>query len=282
MYYNPGFAGAEGVTKFTALHRSQWAGYEPTFGDGGAPTSQIISMTSPLNKLRSGIGAYIVNDRLGALNNLEAQVSYAYHLALKDTKLSFGLRAGMYAQTIDFDKYRAIDPDDPKIKTGRESQVKPDLGAGVFMQREKYYVGVSFNHLIKSTFDFGVSQRSALQPHMYITGGYYYQVNFDLRVQFSTLVKSDFTKTSFDVGGIAYYKDKMWGGLSFRQSEAAIVMLGYSLLKDGALKVGYGMDVIVKDREAKERLSHEILLTYELPVNPTIGKKIVRTPRYRH
>jgi hypothetical protein len=52
----------------------------------------------------------------------------------------------------------------------------------------------------------------------------------------------------------------MWGGLSFRQSEAAIVMLGYSLLKDKALKVGYGMDVIVKDREAKQPLSHEILL----------------------
>jgi hypothetical protein len=50
----------------------------------------------------------------------------------------------------------------------------------------------------------------------------------------------------------------MWGGLSFRQSEAAIVMLGYSLLKDGALKVGYGMDVIVKDKEAKQPLSHEI------------------------
>jgi type IX secretion system PorP/SprF family membrane protein len=284
MYYNPGFAGAEGVTKFTALHRSQWAGYEPSFGDGGAPTSQIISMTSPLNKIRSGVGAFIVNDRLGALNNLEAQVSYAYHLALKDTKLSFGLKAGMYSQTLDFDLYRFIDRDDPLLKdqVGKTSQIRPDLAAGLFMHREKYYVGVSFNHLIKSTFDFGVSQRSTLEPHMYVTGGYFYQVNFDLRLQFSTLIRSDFTKTSFDVGGLAYYKDKMWGGLSFRQSEAAIVMLGYSLLKDGALKVGYGMDVIVKDREAKQPLSHEILLTYELPVNPTIGKKIVRTPRYRH
>jgi len=190
----------------------------------------------------------------------------------------------MFSQTLDFDMYRYIDPNDPLLKdqAGKTSQIRPDLAAGVFMHREKYYVGVSFNHLIKSTFDFGVSQRSALEPHMYITGGYYYQVNFDLRLQFSTLIKSDFTKTSFDVGGIAYYKDKMWGGLSFRQSEAAIVMLGYSLLKDGALKVGYGMDVIVKDKEAKQPLSHEILLTYQLPVNPTIGKKIVRTPRYRH
>ncbi|MBX2899473.1 MAG: type IX secretion system membrane protein PorP/SprF [Cyclobacteriaceae bacterium] len=284
LYYNPAYAGAEGVTKFTAIHRSQWAGYVPTFGDGGAPTSQVISMSSPLNKMRSGVGAYIVNDRLGALNNLEAQASFAYNLALKDTKLSFGLKAGMYSQTLNFDLYRYIDPNDPLLKdqAGKTSQVRPDLAAGVFMQREKFYAGVSFNHLIKSTFDFGVSQRSSLEPHMYVTGGYYYQVNFDLRLQFSTLIKSDFTKTTFDVGGLAYYKEKMWGGLSFRQSEAAIVMLGYSLLKERALKVGYGMDVIVKDREAKQPLSHEILLTYELPVNPNIGKKIVRTPRYRH
>jgi Type IX secretion system membrane protein PorP/SprF len=103
-----------------------------------------------------------------------------------------------------------------------------------------------------------------------------------LRLQFSTLIKSDFTKTTFDLGGIAYYKNTMWGGLSFRQSEAAILMLGYSLLKDKSLKLGYGLDYVIKDQDAKEPTSHEFLLTYQLPVNPASGKKVVRTPRYRH
>jgi type IX secretion system PorP/SprF family membrane protein len=283
MYYNPGYAGVEGVTKLTAIHRSQWLGYEPTYGGGGAPTTQIVSISSPINKIKSGFGAYIVNDRLGPQNNLQAQASYAYHLALKDTKLSFGINTGLYSQTINFDQYRPIDPNDPLLKSsGKESQVRPDLGAGVFMQREKYYAGVSFSHLIKSTFDFGLSQRNALETHMYITGGYYYQLNFDLRFQFSTLIKSDFTKTTVDLGGLAYYKDTMWGGLAFRQSEAAILMLGYSLLKDKSLKLGYGLDYVIKDQDAKQPTSHEFLLTYELPVNPASGKKVVRTPRYRH
>jgi type IX secretion system PorP/SprF family membrane protein len=283
LYYNPAYAGAEGTTKFMAIHRSQWLGYQPTFGGGGAPTTQIVSMSAPINKINSGFGGYVVNDRLGPQNNLEAQASYAYHLALKGTKLSFGLKAGVYSQTIDFDKYRAIDPNDPLLQgKGKESQVRPDLAMGVFLQREKYYAGVSFNHLIKSEFDFGLSQRNALQTHMYITGGYYYQVNFDLRFQFSTLIKSDFTKTTFDLGGLAYFKDTMWGGLAFRQSEAAILMLGYSILKDKSLKIGYGLDYVVKDQQAKQPTSHEFLLTYELPVNPAIGKKVVRTPRYRH
>ena len=283
LFYNPGYAGVEGVTKFTAIHRSQWLGYQPTFGSGGAPTTQIVSFSTPIYKIKSGFGAYIINDRLGPQNNLEAQASYAYHLPLKGGKLSFGMKAGMYSQTVNFSLYRPIDQNDPILKSsGKESQVRPDLGMGVFFQREKYYAGLSFNHLIKSTFDFGLSQRNALQPHVYLTGGYFYEVNFDLRFQFSTLIKSDFTKTTFELGGIAYYKDTLWGGLSFRQSEAAIVMIGYSLLKDKSLKLGYGLDYVIKDQDAKQPTSHELLLTYQLPVNPASGKKVVRTPRYRH
>ncbi len=283
LYYNPGYSGVEGVTKLTAIHRSQWLGYQPTIGGGGAPTTQIVSFSTPIYKIKSGFGAYIINDRLGPQNNLEAQASYAYHLSIKNSKLSFGMKVGMYSQTMNFGLYRPIDQNDPVLKTsGKESQVRPDLAMGIFLQREKYYVGVSFNHLVKSTFDFGLSQRNALQTHVYVTGGYFYEVSFDLRFQFSTLIKSDFTKTTFDLGGIGYFKDTIWGGLAFRQSEAAILLLGYSLLKDKSLRLGYGLDYVIKDQAAKQPTSHEFLLTYQLPVNPVSGKKVVRTPRYRH
>jgi type IX secretion system PorP/SprF family membrane protein len=283
IYYNPAYAGVEGVTKLTAIHRSQWLGYQPSLGGGGAPTTQLVSFSTPVYKFKSGFGAYIVNDRLGPQNNLEAQASYAYHMPVKGGKLSLGLKAGLYSQTINFNLYRPIDQNDPVLRSsGKESQVRPDFSLGAFLQREKYYVGLSFNHLVKSSFDFGLSQRNALNGHGYLTAGYFYDINFDLRIQFSTLIKSDFTKTSFDLGGILYYKDAMWGGLSFRQSEAAILMLGYSLLKDNTLKIGYGLDYVIKDQNAKQPTSHEFLLTYDLPVNPASGKKVVRTPRYRH
>jgi type IX secretion system PorP/SprF family membrane protein len=242
----------------------------------------MITFTTPLFKQNSGVGAYIVRDELGAQTNLEAQVSYAYHLAVKDGKLSLGLRTGVYSQTIDWSKYIAIDRGDPLLLEGTPtSQQRLDLAAGAFFRKEKYYAGLSFNHLTKANFDFDVGQRSALQTHMYFTGGYFYEVNFDLKFQFTTLVKTDFTKTTFDVGGIAHIKDTMWGGLSFRQSEAAILLLGYSFLKDKSLKLGYALDYVIKDQQAKQPTSHEFMLTYELPVT-TVGKKVVRTPRYRH
>jgi type IX secretion system PorP/SprF family membrane protein len=283
IYFNPAFAGVDGVTRLSGTFRSQWTGYQPTVGGGGAPTTEMISMTTPIYKLNSGFGAYILNDKLGPQNNLEAQASYAYHLGFKDSKLSFGLRVGMFAQSLNTGLYRAIDQGDPLIPDqGTISQVRPDMAAGVYYRKEKYYIGVSFDHLLKSTFNFGVGQRSALQPHAYVTGGYFYEANFDLKFQFSALVSSDFTSTTTTVSALGYIKDTMWGGLSFRQSDAITLILGYSLFKDKSMKIGYSLDYIVSNQQAKQPTSSEFMLTYELPTNPGAGKKIVRTPRYRH
>jgi type IX secretion system PorP/SprF family membrane protein len=283
MYLTPAFAGVDGVTRLTAVHRSQWLGYQPSFGGGGAPTSQLVSFNTPIYKLRSGFGAYVMNDITGPQNNLEVQTMYAYHLGIKENKLSFGIKAGIYSQSINGNYYRYVDQGDPLVINGKESQIRPDLGFGVFYRSEKYYGGVGFNHLLESEFDFGQdSSRAALENHVNLTGGYFYEVSFDLMLQFATWVKTDLNKTSVDLSAIGYYKNTMWGGLSFRQSESVSLLLGYSLLKDKSLRLGYSLDYIVKDQDAKQPTSHEFMLSYELPVSPGSGKKVVRTPRYRH
>jgi type IX secretion system PorP/SprF family membrane protein len=290
VYLTPAAAGASGVTEATAIHRSQWLGYESSFNDGTAPTSQLVSFSAPIHRLKSGFATYILNDRLGPQNNLEVQTMYAYHLGIRENKLSFGIKLGIYSQTLDFNKYRLIQPNDPllidpvtgQLRTGRMSQIKPDLGLGVMYRTEKYYAALGFNHLLRSEFDFGVSQRNALANHMNFTAGYFYDVNFDLQINPTVLVKTDFNEFSVDIGVLATLRNTMWGGLAFRSGEAANLLLGYSFLKDKSLRLGYAIDVVVKDRAAKENFSHEILLTYQLPVSVGVGKKIVRTPRYRH
>jgi type IX secretion system PorP/SprF family membrane protein len=283
LYLTPAYAGVDGVTQLTAVHRSQWLGYQSSFGDGGAPTTQMVSFNTPIYKLKSGFGAYVINDQLGPQNNMEAQAMYAYHLGIKDSKLSFAVKAGIYSMSVNGNHYRWIQDGDKLIVQGKESQIRPDLGLGVFYRAEKYYAGFGVNHLLKSQFDFGVNEaRNALENHMNFTAGYYYEVNFDLKLNPTILVKTDFKEYSFDLGLIATLKDKMWAGITFRQSEAANVLLGYSFLKDKSLRFGYSIDVIVKDREAKENFSHELLLSYQLPVTVGPGKKVVRTPRYRH
>lgn len=284
LYVTPAAAGIDGVTRFTALHRSQWMGYQSSFGDGAAPTSQILTFSTPIYKLKSGFGAYVMHDQLGPQNNLEVQAMYAYHLGISDNaKISFGLKLGLFSQGVNGTYYRYIQNGDNLIVDGKESQVRPDVGVGAMLRSEKFYVGIGVNHLTEAQFDFGLDEtRGALQKHLNITAGYFYDVNFDLQIQPTILVKSDFNEFSFDAGVIATLRNTMWGGLSFRELEAANVLLGYSFLKDKSLKFGYSIDVVIKDREAKENFSHELMLIYELPVTVGTGKKVVRTPRYRH
>jgi len=282
FYFNPAFAGLDDVTRLTFIHRSQWIGYSPTYGDGGAPTTQFLSGHTPIAKLKGGVGAYLVNDNLGPVNNIEFQASYAYYIPVSNGRLSLGIRAGMISQTVDFSKFRAIDPSDPLLdKSGKESQVQPDLAFGMAFRKEKYYLGLGVNHLNSASFDFGLSQQNQLKQHLYFTGAYFYDMNFDVRFQFAGFVRSDLVKTVFELGVLTYFSNTMWAGLSFRQSDALSLLLGYSFLEDKTLRVGYSLDYVVNDQEAKEATSHELMVSYSLPVS-TSRKKVIRTPRFRY
>jgi type IX secretion system PorP/SprF family membrane protein len=285
LFLNPAYAGVEGQTRFQLIHRSQWTAYQASFDDGTAPITQNFSVNAPILRMKSGVGIHIVNDRLGPLRNLEAQVSYAYHFPVKNGKLSLGVRGGMYSQGIDFDLYRAIDPDDPTLsdRTGQEYQIRPDMALGVYYRSEKYYAGVSMNHLIRSEFDFGSdSLKNPLQNHLSFTAGYDYDLTYNIVLTPSVLLKSDFNTYSFEVSAVATYDEKFWGGLSFRQGDAAIILVGVSLLKDKSLRLGYGFDYIIKARPLKRPTSNEIMLSYTLPAPTANAKPIVRTPRFRH
>lgn len=287
LFYNPAYSGVEGVTKLTLTHRSQWAGYNPTFGLGGAPTTQLFSMTTPIFKYNSGFGAYVINDQLGPLNYVQAHGSLAYHIGIKNSKLSLGARVGAIAQIINSNIWEYIDQDDPELQgfSGRESEIRPDLSLGAFFRAEKYYVGISFNHLLKSEFDFEHSDiTNPYVTHSYLMVGYNHQVNFDLKLAPSVLLQSAdfFNQWNFMVGGLAYYKEKIWGGVNFIQGEEVNLLFGYNFLKDQSLSFGYSFGYIVQAQEAKQPTSHEVVMSYSLPVNPGSGKKVVRTPRFRH
>jgi type IX secretion system PorP/SprF family membrane protein len=287
MYLNPAFAGAEGFTRFQIIHRSQWTGYKATYDDGGAPTTTNFSVNTPLLRIRSGAGLHIVRDQLGPVTNLEAQATFAYHYPLKNGKLSLGIRFGVYSQALDFERFRAKDKDDYLLAGAKESQIRPDMAAGIYYRTEKYYAGISVNHLVKPEFNYGIpSLSNALNNHVFATAGYNFDLNYSLVFTPSFLIKSDLNTWQFDVSGLFTYNQNVWGGLSFRQGDAAIIILGLNTLKDKngtpLLRAGYAFDFIVKGKEAKNPTSNEIMLAYRLPdVKPT-ARTITRTPRFRH
>lgn len=289
-YFNAASAGLDGNTSISAIHRSQWLGYNSDFdNDGVAPTSQLLSFATPLNfnNMPMGVGFNFINDRLGVINNLHLQASLAYHKQLRRGRLSIGLQPALILHSVDFTKFNPVDPDDPILQNPeKRTQLAPDLSIGVMYSTKVYFLGASVNHLLSPSFDFGLDlPNSRLVNKLEITtnlmAGYNYQLAYNLVLSPTVLVKTDLNTYSFDLSVIGTYDDKIWGGVSYRDREALILLMGYSFLEDNVMKVGYAFDYVVDSQNAKSPTSHEIFIRYNLPNIPTSGKKIIRTPRFR-
>ncbi|MFN8437684.1 MAG: type IX secretion system membrane protein PorP/SprF [Cytophagales bacterium] len=267
----------------TLIHRSQWLGYSPTTGSGKAPTSQYLNINAPVKFLNGGLGAFVINDQLGNTKNLYAKLSYAYHIKLKESILSLGLSGGFYNLSLN-SSYIYNDANDPNINTSNFQQTKPDLGAGISLKNEKYSIAVGANHINKVDFKNNTTSFVNLSKHFYLLGLYNFKLNDNLNLKPSILFKTDnnLKNLSFDLNSNLHIKSKYWLGMSYRRQEALVALLGISLLKDNSLKLGYAFDYVIKGAKAKNYTSHEVMVSYQLPIYKSGNKPIIRTPRYRY
>jgi len=281
-YFNPAFAGKESGYRFSALHRSQWLNYSGT--NGPAPITQLVTASGSIDKLKLGVGLNFVNDNIGPHTNQEANLSVGYHKKLRRGVLSLGLMGGVFATTIRFDELSVVNPDPKLPATGSETQMNFNIGAGAIYDRTKYYIGISSRHMNEPGFDFGEgSFENQLKNHSYLLAGYriktFAQWNFEPSVLLKTV---SFNNFSYDVSVIATYNQKVSGGLAFRGEESVSLLMGYSILKDNSLRIGYAFDLVVGGIEAKSPTSHEFMLSYVLPdVTREFQRTIQRTPRFR-
>lgn len=287
-YWSPALVGIDGEANVRLFSRIQWAGYSSSFqGDGLAPVTQFLSFETPFSvkKLDFGLGVNLIHDQLGVQTNNIAQISLSFHKKLRKGKLSFAVRPEFISQRIDSEKWIFVDQEDPFANVSSESMSVFDLGAGISFSNPSLVVGIGVNHLMRPDFNFvfipdGTTEGKKIAANVYAEYNYRVTYNIDLRP--SLLVSSNINATSIDLGVIAAYNKKIWGGLSYRNSEAIVILMGASFLKNEKLKVGYSFDYVVHDQEAKEPTSHEWFLKYNLPSFSKGDKKIIRTPRFRY
>ncbi len=280
LYFNPAAAGADGATRLLLMHRSQYSGYQGTFDEGGAPTTQFFSASVPIKNLGVGFTAY--NDKIGALTNQSFQLAAAYRLALSNGTLALGGSVGMYRMALNYNLLRPNEPGDPLIATGVVGEIHPDVNVGVRYETSGYYVGVSVNHLLPSKYKLGTEQASnPLVPTYYVNGGVNLEVGYLFEVQPFVMAKSDLASFSVEGGAMVTYNQRYWAGASYRAQDAIIVMGGINLLQNQSLRLSGAYDIVTGATSLKAPSSFEVLLSYRLPA-PKLGKKtIVRTPRFR-
>ncbi len=279
-YYNPAWVGTENQAFVAAHHRSQWAGYDATSDPEGAPVTQLLSLVVPVKSTFSGFGMSVSNDKTGPLNSVQARISISAKKEFSFGDISVGLMPSMNAASINT-RYRFVDQGDNFIPSGSESQVKPNLHAGVYYQsRKEYFVGASVENILQPTFDFGTQASNKIPLNYIIIGGTSLGLVRDLVLNPTIMIRSDLNTYTYDVSAVAVYQERMWGGLAFRRAESLSLLLGYSFLEDNQLKAGYSFDYIVKDKEAKQPTSHEVFIRFDLPDLVFGGRKAVKTPRF--
>ena len=275
LFLNPATAGSENVTRFQAIYRTQYTGYQSTFDDGGAPVSQVISANMPLKMIKSGVGLTFVNDKIGSSIQRDLKLSYAYHIPVGGSQLAIGVNGGLYTRGIDYGRLRPRDENDPLLGTGVISQSSLDLGAGAYFYNPSYSIGLSVNHLNEPKFSLAsTNATNVLDRSAYLTGTMLFGVSYMIDVSPMFILSSNLSNmsiTSFSAGAIATYDNTYYLGASYRVGDAVTALLGANIL-NGSLRVGYAIDVIVGGAQAKSATTHEVMLSYALSP-PRAGKK---------
>ena len=90
LLINPAYAGSRDALTANLTYRQQWVGFE------GAPTTQILSVHSPVNGKHIGLGLMVYNDRIGVSRETGVMTNYASvsytHLRAHETVLDLVCR----------------------------------------------------------------------------------------------------------------------------------------------------------------------------------------------
>ena len=268
LSFNPGATGIEQSISATALHRSQWVGFED------APVSTNFTVQSPVSLLNGGIGLNILTDKIGQNEFLSLDLSYSYHFNLSNGKLGVGISFGVIQDEVDGSNIITQDPD-PSIPSTIDKASGIDLGLGLFYNSEKLYVGFSSKHIneptIATTLDI-----IDIKRHYYITSGYIHVLNDKIDIKPSLLAKTDGVTTTVDLTSLIEYNKKLWGGVTYRPSTRAVLLLGMHINED--LKFGFSYDLPTTNVSSSG--TFEFMLAYSFKIDYNKVVKGFKNPRF--
>jgi type IX secretion system PorP/SprF family membrane protein len=285
---NPAYTGGKDVLSIRALYRHQWVNLP------GNPQTVNFNLHSPLKMQRIALGLSVINDRLGATNMTHLNASFAYRIPFKnDSKLSFGLSAGMMIFNSRLTDLDAIDVGDPLLQQDLKG-IRPNLGAGIYYYGSKFYVGLSIPNmvpvgLIDKNDNISGNVRLQQMTSLLLMGGYTFEIgkkkNFWLQPQvlLKYMPNSKYElPLELDVN-LMFTLYKIVGlGVTYRTGiadpfdnrESVDVMAVFYLPKD--ITIGYAYDQTISKVKSYNRGTHEIMFGYDV----NWKKKGIRTPRY--
>jgi type IX secretion system PorP/SprF family membrane protein len=270
---NPAVAGHDGLTSFNFTAREQWLGFENSPRTVAVSAQSRMLRNSPISRGRSvrrrptamsrsgnvGLGGFVYNDRNGSMHRTGLQGTYAYHIFMHQSQLSFGISATAFQLRLDERDAILNNESDPLLTGQRNTIFVPDINLGIYYNSPNFYVGGSTAQLLQSSLKFGNDgyKDFKMLRHFYLMGGYGFFFDNGITVEPSLLVQATMeSRVQMDINTRVYYKDDYWGGISYRTSGALVMMGG---VKVDRYYFGYAFDYALSSIRKHTLGSHEFM-----------------------
>ncbi|WP_316815392.1 type IX secretion system membrane protein PorP/SprF [Pedobacter nyackensis] len=290
---NPAISGIENYADVKVGYRKQWAGIDnapqtsfvtahwnlgadylwknalslPDKGDDPMSRNYMQNYTS--SPAHHGMGVTAVYDEVGPLSRLDANLTYAYHLQLSNAfNLSVGVAAGVSRVALDINALTFEDQTrtDPSISNGIASQLKPDLGFGVWLYSGRLFAGASVQQVLQQKLSFTNDRNYKAGkevPHFFVTAGYRLYIDDVISATPSIMLKQvSPAPASIDVNLKMSFKDRFWVGGSYRKDDSFSALAGINVSK--LLNLTYAYDFTTSGLNQVSNGSHEIVLGIQL------------------
>ena len=276
LMINPAYAGSREALSAVVSYRMQWMGTD------GSPRLQSISLHSPMKDDKVALGLKAQFMQFGVTKSTSIYAVYAYHIRLKNSKLSFGLKAGADISNTDYTGLLLVDNGDPAFTTSDKPYVLPNIGAGIYFFNKKYFAGLSVpSFLSYRKTDTGNTQayHSFGQYDFIIFAGGLVNISQAFKFKPSVLIDYSFQRakklTQFDINGNFIINDLIWAGISWRTTEQVVV---------GLLQVEITPQLMVGlsyDYPAGRMSSYSVIGSSEFILRYEFGSKVsAANPRY--
>ena len=260
---NPAYAGSRETLSVFGLHRAQWVGLE------GAPSSNNFSINSPIGR-NVGLGLTVVNDKIGPADENNFAIDFSYGFTISENyKLSFGLKGSANILNVDFTKLNIYNPADPRFQDNIDKRFSSNVGAGVYLNSDKTYFGLSIPYLIESKhFDGAATNSSSTfiaseKKHIYLIAGHVFDINENIQFKPSVLTKMvQGAPLQLDLSGNFLINNKFNAGLAYRLSASFSALAGFQL--NDSFFIGYAYDRETTNLANYNSGSHELFLRFEL------------------
>jgi type IX secretion system PorP/SprF family membrane protein len=222
-----------------------------------------------------GIGANLLRDEIGPTSTTFAAVDVSYTIAFaNESRLAFGIKAGGELFSIDNQKLKNFNPDDPFLQQNMVNQFSPNVGVGFYYYTENSYLGLSVPRLLETRFYDAIAySETTRRQHVYLVGGKVYDLTYNLKFKpafVSKIVAG--APLQLDLTANFLYNERFTVGVAYRWSAAVSALVGFKV--NNRLSIGYGYDRETTRLANFNSGSHELFLQFDLLKN---GQKVETT-----